>query len=220
MSNRQEDISSGIHVRKFDHSKVHLKKDGDVPAAKDLEPKVRVKKDKPAKQDKEVPTVECEPSKAVVSVDFILADDRDSKLVQPYHECGDPRMYTPELLRKRALLKKNAAVQDAISRFCRLFPAKEGLIPRDVYVSAHTAMSEILRPDLGPEERDVLAERDWQADTAGTGLLLEDTLEDVIFQFVDIWTQTVEPTEYSLLLDSLMIRIKDRKCASPPPPSP
>lgn len=34
-------------------------------------------------------------------------------------------------------------------RFCRLFPAKEGLIPRDVYVSAHTAMSEILRPDLG-----------------------------------------------------------------------
>lgn len=34
----------------------------------------------------------------------------------PYHECGDPRMYTPEYLQKRAALKRNPAVKDSIAR--------------------------------------------------------------------------------------------------------
>ena len=50
-------------------------------------------------------------------VEFILSDDRDAKLGKPYHEDGDHSMYTELNMQKRAKLKENRSVADAIARY-------------------------------------------------------------------------------------------------------
>ena len=50
-------------------------------------------------------------------VEFILSEDRDAKLGKPYHEDGDPSMYTELNMQKRAKLKENRSVADAIARY-------------------------------------------------------------------------------------------------------
>jgi len=142
-------------------------------------------------------------SQAEAHVDFLLDDQRDATLGKPYHECGDPRMYTPECLQKRAALKRNPAVKDSIARFSRLFRVVDGMVRKDAYVSAHGALCALLRPDLSDEGRRQLADEDWQADTMGTGVLMADALDDVAFHFADLWTRSAEPTEYCALLDRL-----------------
>mmetsp|Transcript_123802 Transcript_123802/g.214624 ORF Transcript_123802/g.214624 Transcript_123802/m.214624 type:complete len:214 (-) Transcript_123802:204-845(-) len=146
-------------------------------------------------------------SKAEISVEFILNPNRDDMLVKPYHECGNPKMYTAEGLRKRAALKEHNAVKDSLNRFCRLFPAVDGRVTKEAYCQTHDVLSQILRPDLDEVGRAELAEVDWEQDTQGSGVLTLDMLMNILFQFVDIWAQTAEATEYMLLLDELLLKV-------------
>ena len=56
---------------------------------------------------------------SLVPVEFILNPARDDLLVKPYHECGNPKMYSAEGLRKRAALKEHNAVKDSLNRSLR-----------------------------------------------------------------------------------------------------
>ena len=97
-----------------------------------------------------------------------------------------------------------------VRRFCRLFPVDEdGTIPKVVYLKTHAALCKILRPDVEDEEMRALGDEDWDKDTNGTGVLRPEQLVDILFNFVDIWAQTTDATEYMMLLDSLHGKIAD-----------
>eukprot|EP00906_Rhabdomonas_costata_P031712 RCo044757 len=173
--------------------------------------------EKPVKRKSSLPLLEKSlsqsgaQSKAELSVELILSEDRDSKLGKPYHEDGDPSMYTEQNLQKRARLKENSSVVDAITRFSKLFPVSSGsvTVEHSAYLVSHRKLARVLRPSLTDEELAALGEEDWRNDTQGTGVLSAEMLRDILFQFVDMWTQTTDPTEYLVLLDQLYLKVCD-----------
>jgi hypothetical protein len=147
-------------------------------------------------------------SKAELAVEFVLSADRDERLSKPYHECGNPSMYTQQNLQKRAKLKDNNAVIDALTRFSRLFPVdNSGVITKGTYLSSHKRLARVLRPNLTDEELTQLGEEDWLQDAGDSLVLTTEKLYTILFEFADIWTQTTDPTEYLMLLDQLYIRV-------------
>ena len=72
-------------------------------------------------------------------------------------------------------------------------------------------LCELHLPFASVEEQHQLAEEDWGEDTYDlpNGVLTWVKLQDILFTFVDVWTQTAEPSEYLLFLEQLYLKLKE-----------
>ena len=72
---------------------------------------------------------------------------------RPYHEQGDPSMYTAESLAAREALRSAPVVIDAVARFSMLYRLDaDRFVPWSEYRRVHTAAALILAPGVPPRE--------------------------------------------------------------------
>ena len=67
-------------------------------------------------------------------IQYLFSPDRDTFPAKPYHEDGNPDMYTKESIAKRQALFRNDMVEEAINDFMKEFKMNsQGQVARDEY---------------------------------------------------------------------------------------
>merc|ERR1712086_1050422 len=85
----------------------------------------------------------------------IVVPDYLSISGRPYHDQGDPSMYTAESLAAREALRSAPVVIDAVARFSMLYRLDaDRFVPWSEYRRVHTAAALILAPGVPPREVD------------------------------------------------------------------
>mmetsp|Transcript_22252 Transcript_22252/g.21489 ORF Transcript_22252/g.21489 Transcript_22252/m.21489 type:complete len:155 (-) Transcript_22252:224-688(-) len=85
---------------------------------------------------------------------LVFHQARDAFPNRPFHEEGNPEMYTKENMDKRNALKENDTVMEAINDFMQEFRgAASGKVTKDEYFRVFMSIGNILRPGL---EQDIL----------------------------------------------------------------
>jgi len=72
-----------------------------------------------------------------------------------------------------------------------------------------------LRPKLKTAEVLKMAEEDWEKDSEGKATITEGKLQRVTFDFVDIWVSSIGEKEYTMFLDTLLLKIKKPGALNP-----
>ena len=91
---------------------------------------------------------------------------------RPYHEQGDPAMYTAASLAAREALRSAPEVIDAVARFSRLYQLDaDRLVAWGEYRRVHAAAAVILAPGVPPGEVEAALAEDWARDRAGAARL-------------------------------------------------
>ena len=108
---------------------------------------------------------------------------------RPYHEQGDPAMYTAESLAAREALRSVPIVIDAVARFSQLYRLDaDGFVPWSEYRRVHAAAALILAPGVPPREVDAALAEDWTRDRAGATQLDYSRLYSAVFELADHWS--------------------------------
>ena len=100
-------------------------------------------------------------------VAYIFKSNRDAFPAKPYHEDGNPDMYTDEKLKERALLKTSAIVDAAIRSFMQKHFTKQkaGTYSKEEYLRVFSKVGGALRPTMDPDDLLKELKRDFENDT-------------------------------------------------------
>ena len=85
---------------------------------------------------------------------------------------------------------------------------ERGEISKDEYIRMYKQIALNLRPKLKATEVLKIAEEDWLKDCEGGATLSEAKLQKVTFDFVDIWVSSISEKDYTMFLDTLILKIK------------
>ncbi|KAL0220310.1 hypothetical protein RCL1_000164 [Eukaryota sp. TZLM3-RCL] len=135
--------------------------------------------------------------------------NRDTKGKVPYYQDGNPEMDKPANLRRRAALKSEERVVNAINLFKNnVYRLENGYCTKDEYSRVHALIAKALYPSVTASMLKRLCEDDWKKDSLGKERISSDELFSLIFQLVDIWTMSVDVDEYIQFLDVLGERVR------------
>jgi len=141
--------------------------------------------------------------KAASDIAFIFEPklyDGDSN----YAKDGNINFYTQENEKKRAALRTNAMIKDAINNVSSLYNwEKDGTISKEEYIRVNTCIARILRQDLREIAISKLLEEDWKHDTKGKEIMTRKDIFDSLFEMGDVWTPDVDPYQYVAFFDRL-----------------
>ena len=98
---------------------------------------------------------------------YVFNPGRDHFPAKPYHEDGDPDMYTTDNMNERDMLHDNPQVQTAIRDFIDKNFSLGGaakLCSKEKYVEILMRVGTILRPGINTDELDKLIREDFESD--------------------------------------------------------
>ena len=122
---------------------------------------------------------------------------------------GDANFDTPEMKAKRAALRHNVAVSAALDEWWEATDADgNGFIDREEYIELGKALYRVIIADGNETAAQKSAEDDWEEDSKGEKLMTAAHYRDAIFQLCDLWTDSLEPTEYVAFLVNLLAQMK------------
>ena len=100
-------------------------------------------------------------------IQYLFSPDRDQFPSKPYHEDGNPDMYTKENIAKRNALYRNDMVEESINDFMKEFKMNsQGQVSRDEYFRVFISVGMILRPGIDADELQKLIKEEFEADTS------------------------------------------------------
>ena len=165
----------------------------------------------------------------------VFKNKRDDFPAKPYHEDGNPEMYTKDNMAKRATLKDSPIVREAIKKFMSEFQMSGNQanrhITKEEYCRVFSNVGMILRPSIEADELTKIIKEDFENDSADKvdpnaeknekkegeqeaqqpktyDILSEDKLYDALFELVDTWTQNADELEYKGFFSQLEFRMK------------
>ena len=104
-------------------------------------------------------------------IKFIFSETGESSV--PYHEDGDPSMYTEDSLSKRAELKLDPLVSKALKDLSLLFPFQQDRLYQVMYQKVMMAVASVLRPELETEALQELVDKEWERESQGKTFISE-----------------------------------------------
>ena len=100
-------------------------------------------------------------------IQYLFSPDRDQFPSKPYHEDGNPEMYTKENLMKRQQLYRNDVVEEAINDFMKEFKMNsQGQVSKDEYERVFISVAMILRPGIDTDSLGGLIKEAFESDTS------------------------------------------------------
>ncbi|KAL0235865.1 hypothetical protein GEMRC1_002447 [Eukaryota sp. GEM-RC1] len=151
-----------------------------------------------------------EPREDHPSLSHVFNINRDASSNLPYHMDHNPAMEKPSVRRKRQALRHSNVVLSKISDFKKVFTLdpKKTSVSKDEYARVHSKIARALYPTITENMIKKLCDDDWLKDSGGKDFITPEELDDVIFELVDIWTQTVDEHEYAQFLEVLAERVR------------
>ena len=96
---------------------------------------------------------------------YVFTATRDNFPAKPYHEDGNPEMYTKESMEKRNALKKNDVVVSAIEEFMTEFKTNaKREVSKEEYMRVFMNVGMILRPGLEADDLQKIVKDDFEND--------------------------------------------------------
>jgi len=110
-----------------------------------------------------------------------------------YSRDGNSAFYTQENEKKRAELKTNQMVEEAINRALEVYKfEKDGTLSKAEYIRVNTGIAKILRQDLKEANIIRLLEEDWMKDCNSKGYMEKRDVYDSLFELGDTWTPDID----------------------------
>jgi len=129
-----------------------------------------------------------------------------------YAKDGNIIFYTQENEKKRAALKTNAMVKDAINSITNLLNfERDGTISKSEYIRLNTCIARILRQDLKEAAITKLVEEDWKHDSKGREVLTRKEVYDSLFELGDQWTPDIDSYQYVAFFDRISKLLRGRE---------
>ncbi|PFH36252.1 hypothetical protein BESB_044440 [Besnoitia besnoiti] len=126
----------------------------------------------------------------------------------PYHQQGNPKFDSPEVLEARQRLKNHPAIQCALAEIWKVFQKdKNDCISREEYTNVLMRICLVLRPTLPGESAISIIENDWRRDSRGSPALTFSLFRDAFFELADLWTPVLDGDAYAAFLTKLFKRI-------------
>lgn len=130
-----------------------------------------------------------------------------------YHLEGWTGWEADDMLRKRRMLRRSLKIQSAVVRFWSLLGdiAPDSCASFEAYTAVHRRVTAVLAPELTDAEAHQAAMEDWDEDVGGTDeqISLQQYARG-LFSIADLWTDSVEESEYVDFLTKLFLRISVR----------
>jgi len=121
-----------------------------------------------------------------------------------YAKDGNINFYTQDNEKKRAALRTNAMVKDAINSISSVYNfERDGTITKAEYIRVNTCIARILRQDLKEASIAKLVEEDWKHDAKGRTHLTRTEVFNSLFEIGDTWTPDVDSYQYVAFFDRL-----------------
>ncbi|KAL9654432.1 hypothetical protein ABK040_010455 [Willaertia magna] len=146
-------------------------------------------------------------SKKIVTVVNTLEDIQKIEK----HKQGNFNLYTDENLSKREELRKTPMVKRSIDKLWKSVLKSNGLLLKETYIEIVLIIYDLLMvPNNSLEEAKAMAEDEWRADAGGDVKTMNHSkFFDAFFELADIWTEFIDPNEYSLFLNCMNKRVSD-----------
>ena len=153
----------------------------------------------------------------------VLAEQVEQAAVEPsnafhfegdthYYEQGSAHWDEPEYVQRRSALRRSLKLQVEVLKFWELLGVRtEEVATKASYAAVHAKIAAVLAPDLTKAEAEAALQEDWAQD-AGPGALNISLAQyrDGIFSIADLWTDSVEESDYLGFLRKLYRRISVR----------
>ena len=102
-------------------------------------------------------------------IQYLFSHERDQFPNKPYHEDGNPEMYTKENIEKRHKLYRNDVVEEAINDFMKEFKSNsQGQVSRDEYFRVFINVGMLLRPGIDADDLQKIIKEEFEANTSDT----------------------------------------------------
>ena len=103
------------------------------------------------------------------ALDYLFKKDRDRFPAKPYNEDGNPEMYTTANKEKRAALRNNPVVVEAIQKFSKEFqwtgPNSNRVVSKEEYFRVFVKVGMLLRPTIDSDELTKFIKEDFDNDS-------------------------------------------------------
>jgi hypothetical protein len=100
---------------------------------------------------------------------YLFKKDRDRFPAKPYNEDGNPEMYTTANKEKRAALRNNPVVVEAIQKFSKEFqwtgPSSNRVVSKEEYFRVFVKVGMLLRPTIDSDELTKFIKEDFDNDS-------------------------------------------------------
>ncbi len=100
---------------------------------------------------------------------YLFKNDRERFPAKPYNEDGNPEMYTTANKEKRAALRNNPVVVEAIQKFSKEFqwtgPNSNRVVSKEEYFRVFVKVGMLLRPTIDSDELTKFIKEDFDNDS-------------------------------------------------------
>ena len=103
------------------------------------------------------------------AIAYLFKKYRDAFPAKAYHEDGNPEMYTTQNKEKRAALRHNPIVVEAITKFSKEFqwtgPSSNRVVSKEEYFRVFVKVGMLLRPTIDSDELTKFIKEDFDNDS-------------------------------------------------------
>lgn len=122
---------------------------------------------------------------------------------------GDATFDLPEMRRKRQALREDPMVAEALNEWWIVTDSDgNGEIDRDEYMELGKALYRVMIADGNEAAAAKSAANDWEEDSKGREVMDSEMFKSAIFELADLWTKTLDPSEYVAFLKQLLVKMK------------
>lgn len=149
--------------------------------------------------------------KAAKEIGFIFDPSKYEGEIH-YARDGNMGFYTKDNEKKRADLKKDMMIEEAINSVMDVYAfERDGKLMKPEYVKVHSCIARILRQDLQDASIQRLIEEDWNHDSKGKGYMDRQEVYDSLFELGDIWSPDIDIFQYVTFFDKLSKILKGQE---------